>query len=351
MQCAGSSPRAEQRAAFRVAQAAARFTNTHKARQLAGKAPGISSVRSIDAEAARLLTKALGSVPVSPREHKNSLIASPRISCGDSLGADRECLAPVVDRCRAFELLETLEHGQDTQPEARTELLALLHTFDFFRHFDAADAILLAQLSERMRIHRGHPLFLQGDSDEDGVFLVLHGTLSLHFDPAGCEEHILANAEAWDDAYHGREAPSHGAELENNFGLKVASEGAGSVLGENALLDEHLQAHKPLATGATRFCPRAAQRLLLCRPPGACGMQRFWGLSTSLQAHGHAQRGLKLCSHRHFARRVCPQAQPGTAAAKQDADKGEQSSAARAVPPSVSHLGQNRPNCTQHPNA
>ena len=310
MQCAGSSPRAEQRAAFRVAQAAARFTNTHKARQLAGKAPGISSVRSIDAEAARLLTKALGSVPVSPREHKNSLIASPRISCGDSLGADRECLAPVVDRCRAFELLETLEHGQDTQPEARTELLALLHTFDFFRHFDAADAILLAQLSERMRIHRGHPLFLQGDSDEDGVFFVLHGTLSLHFDPAGCEEQILANAEAWDDAYHGREAPSYGADLEHHFGLKVASEGAGpgSVLGENALLDDHLQSHKPLATGATRFGLRAALRLLHCLTRRMWYAAFFWDSQMSLQTHGHTQRGLKLCSHRHFALRVCPQA-------------------------------------------
>ena len=307
---AGSSPQAEQRAAFRVAQAAVRFTKgAHQARQRAGKAPDISSVRSIDAESARLLSLALGSVvtsvPASPRERKNPLIASPRIARGDSFGA----VAPVVDRCRAFELLEALEHGPDTQPEASTELLAVLHTFDFFRHFDAADAVLLAQLSERMRIQKGHPLFLQGDSDEDGVFFVLHGTLSLHFDPAGCEEHILANAGAWDDAYHDREAPSHGADLEHHFGLKVASEGAGSVLGENALLDEHLQGRKPLATGATRFLPLCCPApTTLPPPPGACGMQRFLGLSTSQRAHSHKQRGLKLCSHRHFALRVCSQA-------------------------------------------
>lgn len=307
MQCAGTSPRVEQRVAFRVEQAAARFTKAaQQARQRAGNAPNISSVRSIDAESARLLTKALGSVPVTPLQRKDSLIASPRISCGDSLSA----VVPVVDRCRTFELLDTLHHWPDTQPETRTELLALLHTFDFFRHFDAADAVLLAQLSERMRIHRGHPLFLQGDSDEDGVFFVLHGTLSLHFDPAGCEEQILANAEAWDDAYHGREAPSYGADLEHHFGLKVASEGAGpgSVLGENALLDDHLQSHKPLATGATRFGLRAALRLLHCLTRRMWYAAFFWDSQMSLQTHGHTQRGLKLCSHRHFALRVCPQA-------------------------------------------
>ena len=280
---AGASA-AQERGALRAAQAVVRL-RAHRGPQGAEDAK-VRRMASMDAESVRMLTVALGgetalvasprerghaliaSLVASPRERGQALIASPR---SDGLGA----AAPVVGRtdskngmheqreakCRVFELLEALEAKDRTgKPdpdwsagELHAELLPLLHAFDFLRHFDAADAVLLAHLSERVRVQRGHALFVQGDSDEDGVFMVLHGALGLHFHPADAEEQILENAEAWDDVYHGREAPSHGADLERHFGQKVASVGVGSVLGENALLDGNLQLRKPLATGAAPY--------------------------------------------------------------------------------------------------
>lgn len=154
---------------------------------------------------------------------------------------------------RVFELLEMLEATQNKQPteppdkRILAELYPLLCGFLFFQNFDEADGLAIAKLCERVSTVKGSTLFVQGDRQEDSIFFLLQGNVSIHFHDSASHEELRANASTLTKQQSIDRVPS--APKDQLFGKEIAVVGAGSVLNENAFLHARLQQCVPQTTG------------------------------------------------------------------------------------------------------